>query len=386
MAPPHQRLHGIDPVPGQGHDRLIVEEELPGGQGIGYGGGQFGPGVLAAAAVGVEYRIAAATGRLGPIHGGIGGLQEFVRIGPVRAFLHHPDAGTHAQALTVDLEGFGERRQHRLGQRRHLAGVGRVGHQDHELVATHPRDQLPRLGHAFPQPVRGGDQQIVADRVTVGVVDGFEMVQVHVTQADAGIRGGERFGERVEQIGPVGQTRQLVVMGPVAQTRLQCSLLGDVFHQHQGVLRGSALVPDEGDVQVGPHRVPVPMRVGLLQPDTVASAGHQHPVQFPHPRFVVGVREIGHQHAAHLVGPVPEHLRERRIDFDDPARHIRQPGTDTGLREYTAHPCFAGPQLFFGGAPGRYFGGADALLLGEQPGAEGAQVSVGEGPQRCGHG
>ena len=93
----------------------------------------------------------------------------------------------------------------------------------------------------------------------------------------------------------------------------------------------------------------------------------------------------GHQHSAHLVGPVPEHLRERRIDLDDPARHIRQPRTDTGLREYATHPCFAGPQLFFGGAPGRDFGGANALLFGEHPRPEGAQVTVGEGPQRRSH-
>ena len=75
------------------------------------------------------------------------------------------------------------------------------------------------------------DEQLVADEVTVGVVDSLEVVQVHKQHgADAALANDARvgLGEPVLEERPVGEPRERVVECVVRELGGERSLLGDV--------------------------------------------------------------------------------------------------------------------------------------------------------------
>lgn len=100
--------------------------------------------MFAAAAIGVEDRVAAATRGLGPVHGGVGGLQEFIGGGVFGASLHDADARGDGEVVAVDVERFGECLEYQLRDRGH--GFPGLRDQDDEFVAAHARHQLVGLG------------------------------------------------------------------------------------------------------------------------------------------------------------------------------------------------------------------------------------------------
>lgn len=126
------------------------------------------------------------------------------------------------------------------------------------------------------------------------------------------------------------------------------------------------------------------MEVRLLQLHVVVVAPQQRHVEVPHAVIVAGVHQISARELAHFLGQIAEHGGERGVDLDDSAAQIRKPGADPGLGEHRAKPGFAGSQLLLDAASRDDLGGSDAFLLGEQPGAEGPDVAVGESPEHVG--
>lgn len=198
--------------------------------------------MFAPAPVGVEDHVAAAARGLGPVHRRVGGLQEFVGAGVLGAGCHHADARGDGEVVAVDVERLGEGVEHGLGD---LARTRGFWDQDDEFVAAHASDELARPGGAGAQAGGGLHEQRVADRVSEGVVDDLEMVEVDVAETEAAGGVGERGGEGVDETRPVRQAGQLIVVGPIVQMFPQRTPFGDVLHQHQRVLRVPVLVTDE---------------------------------------------------------------------------------------------------------------------------------------------
>ena len=101
---------------------------------------------------------------------------------------------------------------------------------DGELVAAEAGDQLVAADHRA-QPVGDLDQQLVAGRMAVNVVDRLEAVEVDAEDGErlAGVGGaGDGAGEMVVEHRPVGQAGQRVVIGEVGDPRRRFLALGDV--------------------------------------------------------------------------------------------------------------------------------------------------------------
>ena len=165
------------------------------------------------------------------------------------------DAGRHVHgALAREREGVFEPAEKPLGVV--ADAVGRqVFHEYGELVPAQPGDGV-LLTHPAQQPVGDRDQHFVTDRVAQAVVDVLEMVEVDQNQARGadGRRAAEDVLQPFGQQCPVGQARQRVVEGLMAELFLQRRLVAQGPLQGLGTrarLAGLALgVPgEEGDPQ-----------------------------------------------------------------------------------------------------------------------------------------
>jgi hypothetical protein len=98
--------------------------------------------------------------------------------------------------------------------------VGDVGAQHRELVAADAGHQIGVAHHRREAPADLA-QHHVAHAVAEAVVDRLEPVEVDVEHPDVRSAGGVVEGvlEALEEHGPVGQTREGVVAGRVAQRR-----------------------------------------------------------------------------------------------------------------------------------------------------------------------
>jgi hypothetical protein len=171
-----------------------------------------------------------ATGETGPRASAILGLvQRDVGISeqvlePARV-VHHGDAQARVDRDQVSFElirivqRVAHPSRYRLGFR-----VARdVLEQHGELVASKACEELLAATRRF-QTVGDLDQQIVADRMTHGVVDPLEAVQVDEHEADprpAPASAGNRTSARLVERPPIGQPRQFVRGGLVTQAVLQ---------------------------------------------------------------------------------------------------------------------------------------------------------------------
>ena len=211
----------------------------------------------------VEHLAPVAAAGLGPVHGGVGVLDQ--RLGPDPAARGQGDADAHGDEHLGVAEG--ERRGGHLGDPLGDGqGVGLVGDalaEDGELVAAEaghgvagPDDLLEALAQGDQQPVAG----VVAERV----VDELEPVQVqeeHGHRGAAALGAGQGEGDPVQEEDPVGQAGEGVVGGLVGQLGLGVAALdgdvGQVGGQLQQALLGRAgpagLVEVDGeDARTGP--------------------------------------------------------------------------------------------------------------------------------------
>jgi hypothetical protein len=171
-------------------------------------------------ALGVEAGRAVAAVLLRPVQRGVGGLHQVGGAGAAVAALHDPDARGDDDPVGTEHDRAPDRLQSALCQALQLLACSRACGQvlrDHdELVAAHPGDEVAAVAQLGREPVGHGLQQLVADVVAEGVVDGLEAVEVEV--ADADVRGGgQRRVELLEEQRAVGQPGERVVLRLVAQ-------------------------------------------------------------------------------------------------------------------------------------------------------------------------
>ena len=163
-------------------------------------------------------------------------------------------------------------REHARVPPRRLLRRGRGVHaarHHHELVAAETAHRLPRRAHAF-HPPRHRHQQLVPQRVPVGVVHGLEVVEVAEQHRRAALAAGD--GQQLpvqplQQVAPVGQAGEAVLARlalehpavgvlALAQRALGGDLRREVLELGHDVEEPPRVVADGGDVDEDRHRVP----------------------------------------------------------------------------------------------------------------------------------
>ena len=229
MVPPHQGLHTHDPPRPQRHLGLVVHDQLPPLDGVVQAALELQPLV----GLGVEARrvelVGVATAVLGPVHGGVGVLEQRLGGGAVLRVQGHAHAGRDVDLLASQGEGAAERPQHLACHPDDVVLAVDLAEEDRELVAAHAGDGVVfahRLGEAPAHQL----QELVADSVPQAVVDLLEPVEVdehHRHRALALVGGGQRDRHLVDEQVPSGQAGEVVV----ASLQLELGPLPD--HPHQ---------------------------------------------------------------------------------------------------------------------------------------------------------
>ena len=206
------------------------------------------------------------------------------------------------------------------------SGSDDVLDQHAELVAAEPRGGVTRA-QARGQPVRDLLQQPVALRVSAGVVDRLEVVEVDEQHADLRVgprAAGERVLGAVVEQGAVGEPGQRVVERPMAQLLLEGLAVLDVAHREHDALDadvGEQAGRHGGDVPVGAVRVTHPpfgllRRVGSFR-DVLHERAHLRGVVGMHviqQRRALGLRlPLGSEERGHGAGQHPQ----RPVGLDD---------------------------------------------------------------------
>ena len=142
----------------------------------------------------------------------VGGLEERRDRGRVLRRDRH--AGRGGDRAGDRPGGVAHRAHEALGGAGGLGLVG-VGEDHGELLAAGAADDVARPHVAF-EDVAEGDQDLVADRVAVDVVDALEVVDVEQDEADRGVvaRGARQLGgEALVEVAAVEEAGQLVGAG-----------------------------------------------------------------------------------------------------------------------------------------------------------------------------
>ena len=109
--------------------------------------------------------------------------------------------------------------------------VWNIRRQDQELVAAEPGDGVVRAQLAF-QALADRDQQTVAQAMAEAVVDGLEAIQIEEHQRELIVRlkalALERRFQAPVHLRPIGQLRELIAKGVVAQLQLHLFALADI--------------------------------------------------------------------------------------------------------------------------------------------------------------
>ncbi len=190
----------------------------------------------------------------------------------------------------------GEGVEQALGDVGCLGGVVEpVAHHD-ELVAAEPGDHVTGA-HLRPQASGGFQEQLVPDVVAEGVVHDLEAVEVEEQHGEAGPRrplARQPVGEVLDQEVAVGEVRQLVVLGLVAQG-------------------GSLAVRGDGRGDLRPDRGQD--RLDALRGPDVLSVGDAH-----QPHHLTAPLEGQHEGALGVLGAEPGTLAGRRGGRVQPER------------------------------------------------------------------
>ena len=121
----------------------------------------------------------------------------------------------------------------RLGQ----VGMGAQAPQHHhKLIAAQTRHRID-FTDAGHQPRGHLDQQQIAHAMAMRVIERFEVVQVQQHQRTVlpgALAAGQGLLQPLVQHAPVGQARQAVVIGQVADLLLGLFALGDVGVDYDG--------------------------------------------------------------------------------------------------------------------------------------------------------
>ncbi len=254
---------------------------------------------------------------LGLVHGQVGVAHQLGhRPAPERG--GDPDACCHLEHSSLDVERGAERAHDPVGRQQCRLGVGDALQQDGELVAAEARGRV-RLAKRAAQALADRAEERVAGAVAQAVVDGLEVVDVDEEDGEAVVAPGEpgqRERQPVLEERAVGEPRQTVVEGLVAELLLQPLAVGHVAAGQDAarLVRAIAARPFEHD----------PLLVGRPEPALEAAAVRAR----RHGRLqlldIVGVGELDQPAADELAGRVAEQrhaglgrVAHARIGVDD---------------------------------------------------------------------
>ena len=178
---------------------------------------------LASAAAAVNLETATA-GRFDVVECDVGVLQQLVGGAAVRRGAHDAEAGADGDRMAQNVVGLGDRREHALGQAFALLGAHGARLDDGELVAAETREEIG-LANAGAQALRDRLQQGIADRMAVGIVDLFELVEVDPVQRQraALAEALERLLERLAEVEAVGDAGERIVVRQPLDLLLRCA-------------------------------------------------------------------------------------------------------------------------------------------------------------------
>src|SRR5215472_12111651 len=254
-----------------------------------------------------------------------------VRVGARdRAFRIFPEDQLRRARGDRDLPHISDRKQldrlaHALGEA--ARPVDRdVADDDEELLAA-PPDR--GVSSAQEDLQKSGDllQDEISRRVTEGVIDALEVIDVEKREGEGTLRSdrARRFASDGLLSGaPVGKACQLVGQGLPLAVALQVGVLRDVGERREQPLAGGETQgpPDPSDPPPArPLDLEVLLIIGLFE------AAGPHPVQ-EIGGLVEEARDLPEElfagHLSELVGRDAEHVRERRAREENPVRVEKQ--------------------------------------------------------------
>jgi hypothetical protein len=304
--PAHEGLHADDPARSECDDRLVVDDELLLGHGVPQVGHQLRPAKQLLVLILLVERETALALALRQVHRDVRVPKQLLGVASALA-QRDPDARPDLDLMAPCRHGLTERLEDAppdVGESRAVALD-----QDRELVAPQARDHV-RLAQAARETVRHPDQQLIAGRVPVAVVDLLELVEVeeehrHLIASRATPQGPLDLIVEQRAIGEAGEA---VVEGLMRQLLLQRTTLahvprGEDDPAHSRVVpkvRDNALGVPPGSVGV-PHPQLQGRPAGARTRVRVGEGGLQV-------RPVVGMQEIAERRPDQRPGEEPEHL------------------------------------------------------------------------------
>ena len=192
VLPPDQRLDGGHVAVGQRRLGLVVQDQLP----LGDGPPQLGHESQAVDVVLV--RVLVVLGEVGVValavvHGDVGSLDQDLRALAVLREDRYADRRLDRERESLHLDGALEQRADALDDRLDVLVAVKLGEQQPELVAAEARDGVRRANCVAHAPAHF-DQQLVAGRVAQRVVDLLEAIEVHQRDREQACRFAWRGG------------------------------------------------------------------------------------------------------------------------------------------------------------------------------------------------
>ena len=321
---PDEALVAGDLARGQVVDRLVHGRQPPVGGHGGHGGGELlqRPAVLGhAVARRVEGLHLRAPVPLAPVQGGVRLADELLAVRRGLRERGHAD-GDRERVRPVGDRPAGERAAEDPPPDRHGIVQVAVGEHERELVAADPEPAVPSP-HVAGQDPGGRDEQRVARRVPLRVVELLQVVDVDVQERERPVvraRDGDLLRQLLLERPVVAEARepvaQRVQAGAVERLAQPVALLVEPFHPVEDVPQAQALGPQEhrGAERDPGHRGPVrdEQQAERDGDDERGHGEHGEPADHaapkracgPRARVVVPVRPRGHGHPSAGVSPL----------------------------------------------------------------------------------
>ena len=191
----------------------------------------------------LEKAISAAAIGLDAVQCEVGVLQKLVRLRAVARRERDADAGVDGKLVTVDHHRLANGVADAPGEFDDVGGAHDRGLNDGELVAPKPGNDVARPHHGAQ--ASGNDvEQFVAGRMTKGVVDILELVEIEIEnrKVRAGAKLVQHAFELLAEQHAIRQVRQRIVVRKVCDLLLGALLLGDVFQRCDPAAVGERLI------------------------------------------------------------------------------------------------------------------------------------------------
>ncbi|HEY5430138.1 MAG TPA: hypothetical protein VIK04_13560 [Solirubrobacteraceae bacterium] len=219
VRPAQQGLHASRLTVKRVDDRLIFDVQLVAFSGAGQAARQARLVLGEMQFAQVEDLVVAIAVAFCPVHREVSVVDQVPGRVAVAPGERDTDARVDPHLYARENERFSQRPIKPDGERVSLGGVVEVFAQDDELVAGQARQAVPGPQH-FGQARGDGHQQLIADLVTIGVVDRLELVQIHEEHRRRVARAApalKRVAQALEHQRPVGQAGQCVVQSRFAR-------------------------------------------------------------------------------------------------------------------------------------------------------------------------